>query len=70
MPEILFAAEIAFRCLDRCVPKQELNLLKTTTAIVAQLRAGPPRVSGAEFEVEFRLALEKGFESLLCDRQG
>ena len=27
MPEILFAAEIAFRGLDRCMPEQELNLL-------------------------------------------
>ena len=27
MPEILFAAQIAFRCLDRCMPQQELNLL-------------------------------------------
>jgi hypothetical protein len=25
--EILFAAEIAFRCLDGCMPQQELNLL-------------------------------------------
>ena len=28
MPEILLAAEIAFRRLDGCVPQQELNLLK------------------------------------------
>ena len=27
MPEILFAAEIAFRRLNRCVAQQELNLL-------------------------------------------
>jgi hypothetical protein len=27
MSEILFAAEIAFGGLDRCMPKQELNLL-------------------------------------------
>ena len=38
MPEILFAAEIAFRGLDRCMPEQELNLLKLTAAVVAQLR--------------------------------
>jgi len=42
MPEILFAAEIAFRGLLRCMPEQELNLLQLTTAIMAQLRAGPP----------------------------
>ena len=27
MPEILFATEIAFRGLHRCMPQQELNLL-------------------------------------------
>ena len=27
MPEILFAAEIAFRRLHGCMPEQELNLL-------------------------------------------
>jgi hypothetical protein len=27
MPEILLAAEIAFRGLHRCMPEQELNLL-------------------------------------------
>ena len=37
VPEILFAAEIAFRGLDRCVSQQELDLLKLATAIVAQL---------------------------------
>jgi hypothetical protein len=42
--KILFAAEITLRSLDRCVPQQELNLLKLTTAVVAQLRAGPPQV--------------------------
>jgi len=35
MPEILFAAKIAFSSLDRCMPEQELNLLKLTTAVVA-----------------------------------
>jgi hypothetical protein len=40
MSEILFAAEIAFRCLDGCMPQQELNLLQFATARVAQLRAG------------------------------
>ena len=28
MPEILFAAEISFSGLDRCVPEQKLNLLR------------------------------------------
>jgi hypothetical protein len=44
MPEILFAAEIAFRSLDRCVSEQELNLLKLTTAGVAKLRTRPAEV--------------------------
>ena len=44
MSEILFAAEIAFRRLDRCMPQQELNLLQFATAAVAQLRTGSPQV--------------------------
>src|SRR5256885_2967566 len=44
MSEILFAAEIAFRCLDGCMPQQELNLLQLATAAVAQFRAGSPHV--------------------------
>src|ERR1019366_8127080 len=44
MSEILFAAEIAFRCLDGCMPQQELNLLQLATTAVAQLRAGPPQL--------------------------
>jgi hypothetical protein len=41
MAEILFAAEIPFRGLDRCMPQQELNLLQLTTTVVTQLRACP-----------------------------
>ena len=44
MSEILFAAEIAFRRLDRCVAQQELNLLQFAAARVAQLRTGSPQV--------------------------
>ena len=44
MSEILFAAQIAFRCLDGCMPQQELNLLQLATARVAQLRTGSPQV--------------------------
>jgi len=44
MPEILFAAEIAFRGLDRGMPQQELNLLQLATIRVAQLRASSPQV--------------------------
>jgi len=42
MPEILFAAEIAFCGLHRSMAQQELNLLQFTTAIMAQLRTGSP----------------------------
>ena len=34
MAEILFAPEIAFRRLDRCMPEQKLNLLKLTATAV------------------------------------
>src|SRR6476659_7347784 len=44
MSEILFAAEIAFRCLDGCMPQPELNLFQLATATVAQFRAGSPPV--------------------------
>ena len=44
MSEILFAAEIAFRRLDRCMAQQELNLLQLAAARVAQLRTGSPQV--------------------------
>jgi len=42
--EILFATEIAFRCLHRCVAQQELNLLQLASAAVAQLRTGSPQI--------------------------
>lgn len=44
MSEILFAAEITFRRLHRCMSQQELNLLQLAAAIVAQLRTGPAEV--------------------------
>jgi len=44
MPEILFAAEIAFRRLHGGMPQQELDLLQFATVAVAQLRAGSPQV--------------------------
>ena len=47
MSDILFAAEIAFFGLHRCMPEQELNLLQLTTAVVAQLRTGSAQVVGA-----------------------
>jgi len=48
MPQILFAAEIAFCRLDRCMPQKKLDLLQFATACVAQLRAGPPQVVGCD----------------------
>jgi len=44
MPEVLFAAEIAIRGLDRCVPQQKLNLLQFTSAIMAQLGTSSPKI--------------------------
>src|SRR6266478_7825566 len=44
MSEILFAAQIAFRCLDGCMPQQELNLLKLATAGVTQFGTSSPQV--------------------------
>ena len=34
MPEVLFAAEIAFRRLDRCMPEQKLNLFKLASSVM------------------------------------
>ena len=42
MSEILFAAEIVFGGLHRCVTQQKLDLLQFTTAVVTQFRASPP----------------------------
>ena len=47
MSQILFTAEIVLRGLHRCVPQQKLDLLQFTTAIVAELRTGPPQVVGS-----------------------
>ena len=44
MAEILLAAEITFRGLNRGVPQQELNLLQLSSAVVTQLRTGPPEI--------------------------
>jgi hypothetical protein len=50
MPEILFAAETAFRgLLHRGMPEQELNLLQFTTTVVAQLGTRPPQVVAGQF---------------------
>ena len=44
MAEILLAAEVAFRGLDRCMPEQELNLLQLTAAVVTQFGTSPAQV--------------------------
>jgi len=44
LPEVLFAAEIAFGGLDRSVPKQELYLFKLPAAIMTELRTGSPQI--------------------------
>jgi hypothetical protein len=38
--EVLFAAQVALRCLYRCVTEQELNLFDLATVAVAKLRTG------------------------------
>jgi hypothetical protein len=48
MSEILLAAEIALRRLYRRMPQQELNLLQLSSAVMTQLRAGPPQVVGCD----------------------
>src|SRR5215467_9384730 len=47
MPKILFTAKIVFRGLDRCMSEQELNLLKLTATVVAQLAQVRRRSCGA-----------------------
>jgi hypothetical protein len=42
--EVLFAPEVAFRCLHRRMAQQKLNLLDLATIGVAKLRAGPAQV--------------------------
>ena len=44
MAQILFATEIAFRCLDGGMAQQELYLLQLATATVAQFRTGSPQI--------------------------
>jgi len=44
MPQILFAAEIAFRRLHGCMAQQELDLLQLATAAVAELGTGPAQI--------------------------
>ena len=46
MSEILFAAQIAFRRLHRCMPEQELNLLQLSSTVMTQLSAGAPQIIG------------------------
>jgi hypothetical protein len=48
MPEILLAAEITLGRLYRRVPQQELNLLQRSSAVMTQLRTGPPQVMGCD----------------------
>ena len=44
MSKILFTAQIVFCGLHRSMAQQELNLFQFTTAIMAQLRTGPPQI--------------------------
>ena len=44
MSKILFTAEIVLCGLHRSMAQKELNLFQFTTAIMAQLRTGPPQI--------------------------
>jgi hypothetical protein len=46
--KFLLGPEIPLGCLDRAVPEQELNLLKVSATLPAELRASPPQVVGSE----------------------
>jgi hypothetical protein len=48
MPEILLAAEITLGRLYGRVPQQELNLLQRSSAVMTQLRTGPPQIVGCD----------------------
>jgi len=48
MSQILLAAEITLGRLYRRVPQQELNLLQRSSAVMTQLRTGPPQVMGCD----------------------
>src|SRR6266496_5055384 len=56
MPQILFAAEIAFSGLHRGMTQQEFNLLNLATIRVAQLRTSPPQIMGSNVEQSRSLA--------------
>ena len=44
MSEVLFAAKVPLRCLHRCMPQQELNLLQLSSTVMTQLRARSPQI--------------------------
>ena len=63
MSEVLFAAEIAFRRLYRCMPQQELNLLQLATVRV-QLGTRPPQVMWGMRPSMARLTLARKIASI------
>ena len=48
LAEFLLAAQIALSCLNRCVPKQKLNLLKFSARQMAYACAGAAQVMGSK----------------------
>jgi hypothetical protein len=42
--EVLLRAQVPFRCLDRCVPKEQLDLLQFSAGGPAELRGSPSAV--------------------------
>jgi len=54
----LLAAEIAFRCLDRYMPQQELNLVQFSACGMAQLGTGAAKIVRTQaIEAEVRRVL-------------
>jgi hypothetical protein len=46
--EFLFRTKVAFRGLNRRVPKQELYLFEIASGFAAEFRAGPAQIMSAE----------------------
>ena len=44
MHEVLLRAQVPFRCLDRCVPKEQLDLLQFAAGGPAELRGSPSAI--------------------------
>jgi len=61
MSQRLLGAKIAFRGLDRGMPKQQLDLFKVSSSLSAELRAGPPQIVWRQLPQVCSLGYENGF---------